>query len=131
MNFTPEDAQRAFDSLKDQASNISKNAAQLNDLVEQLQQVMQQAGGALGTCAEDLQTMGSMVLDYANGSYKEIPVDTIISAVIAILYVVIPIDAIPDIIPVIGHVDDAVMVAFVLTQIHKDVDRYRDWKNNQ
>ena len=75
--------------------------------------------------------MGGMVSDFANGSYREIPLETITAIVIAILYVVSPIDLIPDKIPVVGYVDDAAVVTFVLSQVHKDIDRYREWKQQQ
>ena len=75
--------------------------------------------------------MGSMVSDYANGSYKEIPMETITAIVVAILYVVSPIDLIPDMVPVVGYVDDVAVVTFVLSQVHKDVDRYCEWKQQQ
>ena len=75
--------------------------------------------------------MGSMATDYVNGRYKEVPLNTIIAIVIAILYVVSPIDLIPDKTPGIGYVDDAAVVAFALSQVHEDVDRYREWKQQQ
>ena len=75
--------------------------------------------------------MGSMVADYANGRYKEIPKETIVAVVAAIVYVVSPIDLIPDAIPVVGYADDAALVSFVLPHVHKDIESYRNWKNAQ
>ena len=92
---------------------------------------MQNATKALEDCAADLQTMGSMVTDYANGRYKEIPKETIVAVVAAIVYVVSPIDLIPDAIPVVGYADDAALVSFVLSHVHKDIESYRNWKNAQ
>lgn len=126
-----EAVQQAFNSLRGQATNLTGNAAQLNDLANQLQYVFEHATKALDDCADDLRTMGSMATDYANGRYKEVPLNTIIAIVIAILYVVSPIDLIPDKTPGIGYVDDAAVVAFALSQVHEDVDRYREWKQQQ
>lgn len=123
--------QQAFNSLKGQAADIIGNVGRLTELVGQLQHVLHHATKALGACASDLQTMGSMASDYANGSYKEIPMETITAIVVAILYVVSPIDLIPDMVPVVGYVDDVAIVTFVLSQVHKDVDRYREWKQQQ
>ena len=123
--------QQIFDSLKGQAADIIGNDGQLTDLVGQLQNVMHHAIKALGTCANDLQTMRNMVSDYTNGSYREIPIETITAIVVAILYVVSPLDLIPDATPVVGYVDDAAVVSFVLSQVHKDIDHYREWKQRQ
>ena len=46
----------------------------------------------------------------------------------ALAYFVSPIDAIPDVVPVLGYVDDAVVVACVLHEISDEVSRYRKWK---
>lgn len=131
MGISQEAVQQSFNSLKGLAEALIGNARQLTELVEQLQRVMQNATKALEDCAADLQTMGSMVTDYANGRYKEIPKETIVAVVAAIVYVVSPIDLIPDAIPVVGYADDAALVSFVLSHVHKDIESYRNWKNAQ
>lgn len=131
MGISQEAVQQSFNSLKGLAEALIGNARQLTELVEQLQRVMQNATKALEDCAADLQTMGSMVADYANGRYKEIPKETIVAVVAAIVYVVSPIDLIPDAIPVVGYADDAALVSFVLPHVHKDIESYRNWKNAQ
>lgn len=131
MGISQEAVQQSFNSLKGLAEALIGNAGQLTELVEQLQHVMQNATKALEDCAADLQTMGSMVTDYANGRYKEIPKETIVAVVAAIVYVVSPIDLIPDAIPVVGYADDAALVSFVLSHVHKDIESYRNWKNAQ
>ena len=131
MGISQEAAQQSFNSLKGLAEARIGNAGQRTELVEQLQRVMQNATKALEDCAADLQTMGSMVTDYANGRYKEIPKETIVAVVAAIVYVVSPIDLIPDAIPVVGYADDAALVSFVLSHVHKDIESYRNWKNAQ
>lgn len=128
MGISQEAVQQSFNSLKGLAEALIGNAGQLTELVEQLQRVMQNATKALEDCAADLQTMGSMVTDYANGRYKEIPKETIVAVVAAIVYVVSPIDLIPDAIPVVGYADDAALVSFVLSHVHKDIESYRNWK---
>lgn len=90
MGISQEAVQQSFNSLKGLAEALIGNARQLTELVEQLQRVMQNATKALEDCAADLQTMGSMVTDYANGRYKEIPKETIVAVVAAIVYVVSP-----------------------------------------
>ena len=131
MGISQEAVQQSFNSLKGLAEALIGNAGQLTELVEQLQRVMQNATKALEDYAADLQTMGSMVADYAHGRYKEIPKETLVAVVAAIVYVVSPIDLIPDAIPVVGYADDAALVSFVLSHVHKDIESYRNWKNAQ
>jgi uncharacterized membrane protein YkvA (DUF1232 family) len=49
----------------------------------------------------------------------------------ALLYVLTPLDLIPDFIPLAGFVDDAAVFAFVLTFAQGDLVRYREWKKTQ
>ena len=46
----------------------------------------------------------------------------------ALAYFISPIDAIPDVIPVLGYLDDALVVTWVMHQISDEVSKYRRWK---
>lgn len=49
----------------------------------------------------------------------------------ALLYVISPIDVIPDAIPVVGFIDDAAIITAAITQIKKigdDIKNYKKWK---
>ncbi len=82
----------------------------------------------LGQFIKDFKIMFSMVKDYMNGSYREVPWFTIAAVVVALLYVLSPVDFIPDFIPGVGYVDDAFVMGLVLMMIKEDLYRYREWK---
>ncbi len=84
--------------------------------------------GPLGRYIEDVKLMISMIKDYWNGEYREIPWFTIAAIVAALLYVFSPIDLIPDFIPVIGVMDDVAVMAVCLTLIEQDLYNYKQWK---
>lgn len=88
-------------------------------------------GGPLGRYIEDLKLLFAIIKDYVNGSYREIPWYSIAAIVAALLYVLTPIDLIPDVIPVIGLVDDAFVVAACLSMIENDLHKYKEWKLKQ
>ncbi len=46
----------------------------------------------------------------------------------AVAYVVSPVDAIPDTIPVVGYVDDFAVVEFVAKSVKDDVEEDKEWK---
>ena len=48
--------------------------------------------------------------------------------VVAIIYFVVPIDLMPDWIPLAGFVDDAAVLVFVIAQIKSDLDKYLKWE---
>jgi uncharacterized membrane protein YkvA (DUF1232 family) len=65
-----------------------------------------------------------------NGQYREIPTKSILSVIAALLYFVSPIDAIPDFLLGFGFIDDAAIIAFTVRQISKDLDSFKQWKEN-
>ena len=84
--------------------------------------------GVFSTIVEDVQALFMMVKDYANGTYREVPWNTIVAAGAGLLYLVCPIDLIPDFIPLIGLVDDLAVLTFVLKSVHTDLQKYIQWK---
>ncbi|WP_413786889.1 YkvA family protein [Psychrobacter urativorans] len=73
----------------------------------------------------------SLVKDYSQGNYREIPYKTFSAVVLGLLYILNPIDIIPDFIPVIGYIDDALVIAFCLKMVEKDLQNYQTWKQEQ
>lgn len=69
-----------------------------------------------------------MLKDYKNGNYREVPWHTIGSIVLVLLYVLNPLDIIPDFIPGFGFIDDAGVLALALKLIQSDFDNYMAWR---
>ncbi len=45
-----------------------------------------------------------------------------------LIYVVSPVDVIPDAIPVAGVLDDAVVIAWVIKAVRDELDAFREWE---
>ncbi len=72
--------------------------------------------------------MVGMLKDIKNGIYPEIPWFSIATIVLALLYVLNPLDIIPDFIPGIGYIDDLSVLAIGTGWIESDLHKYLDWK---
>ena len=84
--------------------------------------------GPLGRFISDLKLLFSIVKDYISGDYRAIPYWSVAAIVAALIYVLSPVDLIPDVIPGIGLVDDAMVVGACLAMVEQDLHAYRDWK---
>ena len=113
---------------KDKAldSNLEYLLSKESKLKEKLED-----SGYLEPFSDDLMLFMSLVKDYYKGDYRKIPFKTISAGVIGALYVLNPIDLIPDSIPFIGHIDDALVLKFCLKQARKDLQKYKEWKQEQ
>ena len=95
---------------------------------------MKKAGkkeGALKAVWEDLMTFFRLLSAWYKGRYKEIPWNAILLIIAAVLYLLMPLDLIPDVIPVAGFVDDVSVIMWVVLQIHDDLENFRKWEKQQ
>ena len=84
--------------------------------------------GKLQRYVDDAQLLFNLLRDYANGNYREVPFNVVAAIGGALLYVLSPLDLIPDFIPIVGYLDDAAVIAFCLNLIEKDLISYKVWK---
>ena len=76
----------------------------------------------------DLCEILELLRDRATGVYKETPWATIAALTGALIYVLSPIDLLLDIIPIIGFLDDAVVIGLAIKLAQPDLEKYRTWK---
>lgn len=79
---------------------------------------------------EEFKLLLSMIRDYYKRKYTEVPWYIISSIGAALLYVLSPIDLIPDFIPIVGYLDDAAVLAFCLKQVRAEIEKYKEWKES-
>jgi uncharacterized membrane protein YkvA (DUF1232 family) len=83
--------------------------------------------GLLTWLIEDLKLFVSLIRDYRSGAYKKFPFLSVAGILFTLIYIISPIDLIPDYIIGIGQIDDAAVVGFCLYLLRKDVRKYKEW----
>ncbi|MFC4259786.1 YkvA family protein [Marinobacter lacisalsi] len=84
--------------------------------------------GRLKRFSTDIRLMFSLLRDFWNGRYRQIPWKSVAAIAGALLYVLNPLDLIPDMIVGFGLLDDAGVVALCLKLVESDLHRYAAWK---
>jgi uncharacterized membrane protein YkvA (DUF1232 family) len=69
-----------------------------------------------------------MVKAYLKGDYKVVPYDAIITVFVVAIYVIVPLDLIPDFLPIIGFGDDAALGLWALNKVDKAITAFIDWE---
>lgn len=73
-------------------------------------------------------TLVRLVRAFISGKYRDISTSTVISGLAVLLYVLSPIDLIPDFIPVIGFLDDLSLISWFLSKFQGEITRFREWE---
>ncbi|MCG6905186.1 MAG: DUF1232 domain-containing protein [Desulfobacteraceae bacterium] len=76
----------------------------------------------------DLRLLGSLLRDYWSGTYRQVPALSMTALVLTLVYILMPLDLTPDTIPLLGQIDDALLLTGCLFFIEKDLHRYQAWK---
>lgn len=119
-----------FKTLLAKAERYLKHPAEVTKLLNEAfkKATAKKSVGTLAAEAwENLQLLSRMIKAAVAGDYKGIPTTTLVGGVAVILYFIMPIDIIPDFIPVIGLLDDASLLAWFMTTIKTELDRFKDW----
>ena len=85
--------------------------------------------GFLARLFQDLKLLIPLIKDYWKGTYRDVSVKSIVIFVVALAYIISPIDLIPDYIPGLGQIDDAVILGLSLYFLEKDLRKYKEWKD--
>lgn len=115
--------------IEDRAARVSEeDVREVLGRQEELESKEARVPGALGKFVNQIGLLFGMVRDYASGAYREVPWQAVAMAVAAILYFLSPVDIIPDFIPVVGYVDDAVITGLVIGAIRESLKKYCAFK---
>lgn len=85
----------------------------------------------IGRLWSDLPLLVRLLKAWKNGSYLGLSLRTLASMAAALLYVVSPIDLVPDFIPGIGMIDDVVVLALLLQSLAQDLAAFRAWEQTR
>lgn len=118
-----------FDQYKESSKKYINNKDQGKQLLSRAQNKLNNINKSFHTLRK-LSLLFYAFSDYLKGRYN-FSSATITMIVVAILYFVIPTDLVPDFIPLGGYVDDASVIAYVIGQIHNDLQNYKNWKEDK
>lgn len=87
--------------------------------------------GLLARLFQNLKLLLHLVKDYWKGAYRDVSAKSMVIFWAAILYIISPIDLIPDYIIGLGQIDDIAILSLSLYFLEKDLLKYKGWKDRQ
>ncbi|MFD2515597.1 YkvA family protein [Pontibacter locisalis] len=76
-------------------------------------------------------TLIRLIKAYINGDYRNVSRKSLIVGVAVILYLVTPLDIIPDFIPGIGLLDDLSLMAWFINSFQTEISKFKNWEADQ
>ena len=116
-----------FNRLKSRAEKLATDRPKLLGRVGRAARLASHHKAAFGNDYGHLRALFRMLRAWATGAYRPSWV-TVVSAAAVVLYILSPIDLIPDFLPVVGLLDDASFFLWVLTRIRAELDRFLEWE---
>lgn len=122
MDIKFEDIKEKFGKkAKEYANDKKKTEKLVDDAIKKASKK-----GPLAEIWDNIQLLFAIVKDWSKGRYTEIPTGSIVAIIIGLLYFVSPVDLVPDFLPG-GLVDDAFVLGMIFKQLKSDLDRYKEW----
>jgi len=115
-----------FKKAQQRAKKVIGNNEKLIHLIRRSKDKL--AGVNNSKLIENAKVFMRMVKAYANGSYREVQLKSIVFIVAALLYFVMPLDLIADFIPVTGLVDDFAVILWVYRHLQTEIDAFVVWE---
>lgn len=123
-----------FEKAKERASNVLNNNSRLRSLLQNANTKLSdidvedlKKGKFIGR----IRIMMRMIRAYRKGLYNNIPWQTMVLLVAALIYFVTPIDVVPDFIPLTGLLDDFTVIVWVYNKMQQEIDNFLLWENEQ
>ncbi len=129
--MTRKQAEEQTKAYRSKAERYKNDPEATDKLLKEAQAKAKKQKGPLSGRFDDIMTLVRLVRAYFKGQYRDVPWETIAMAIGALIYFISPIDLIPDFIPVVGYIDDAAVIGFVVASVYTDLNNFRDWEANQ
>ena len=117
---------------------INKRAERMNDKdigetigKEEKAEQMANESSFLRQYWKDIKTSFALLKDWYMGNYTKIPFRMVASIAGAMLYLVSPLDVVPDWLPFGGLLDDALVLAAIFAMSRRDLDEYLVWASRK
>ncbi len=112
------------------ASGILKNTKNVNELVDTASKEIHSGKKKIQSIQNDFIVLLEMLKAWVKGDYREVPFTTLLLSTAALIYFINPFDAVPDMVPALGLLDDATVIGFVVASIREDIQNFKAREHN-
>ena len=119
---------RAYRNSRKEAERILGSQDRVEKILRKLEEKLKKIPKA-GKILSGVPTYISLLRSYIRREYPVLPAASAAAILGALIYVLSPVDFIPDLIPGMGFLDDALVLTAVIGSVKADVDPYLEWRD--
>lgn len=123
--------QKIIDTLYRQAERLITSDTFVSKLLDEVSLKVGELSESFYKIQDNVLVMSRMLSAWVKNDYKNISTGSIVSVVAALIYFVNPLDFIPDFIPVIGRLDDVLIIGYLVKRLNKEIERFMVWESEQ
>ena len=113
------------------AEELARNPKELLGLLTAAERRLDRVdAGRLTPVKKDTQTLLRLLRAYGEGRYRQVSGKNFALAGLALLYLVSPLDVLPDFLP-FGFADDAAVIGFIIKKIRAELVAFEVWERAQ
>ncbi len=128
--LSEEQAKIEYEKGCKEAEKLLENPDKLEELLQKLEKKLKIIP-LVGNTFSIVPTLISLVRSYVKKEYTEIPLGSIVGIISALIYILSPIDLIPDGVPGIGYLDDTTVLLICLKAgAEDDIKEYQKWRDD-
>jgi len=127
-SFLTSTIQKFYPKTAEKIQEIIESNVLLEKLTTAAYNKIESAVQKYADIAERIKVIARMVQAWRNKQYTNISYTTVFLCIAILAYFVSPIDLFPDFIPFVGGLDDAILLAYLIKIIDKEIEKFTDWE---
>lgn len=124
MSSHKEKAQQAAERVVDKPGVLKR-------VLKRSSKRLSASAGRLGNSKKDFSRALRLSKAWAKGEYTQIPKASLVALVGALIYFLMPLDAIPDPILGLGFLDDIAVLGYAMRYARKDLETFEQWEQSR
>lgn len=120
-----------IDHLIKKAENLSNNNRLVSKIIDTAFEKIGETSGRFVDMQNQSKAMLRLLKAWYAREYTGISPKAVASLVASAIYIVNPIDIIPDFIPIIGRIDDKLVLGFFIKKLNNEIQKFMAWEDAQ
>lgn len=131
IKFPNDELVNALEGSESEAERILQDPAKTEETLSRAKKLLKKVENlpVISDVVAEVETAIELVQSYIDGKYREVPLRVVIAVMGGLLYLLAPIDLIPDFLLPFGFFDDVAVLALIFsTGVSIELEHFRKWK---